>query len=77
MHVKLIFSLLLAGCTVLFIIQNATVVDVRFLYWPLSLSHSLLIFFILAIGIFIGWLLHVLFMHRQQKREKDALRDVS
>jgi putative membrane protein len=76
MNIKLIFGLMLAGFTVLFIIQNATVVQIRFLYWTLSLSHSLLIFFILAFGIFIGWLLHVFFMHRQQ-REKNTSRDVS
>lgn len=76
MNIKLIFSLILAGFTVLFIIQNVTVVEIRFLYWTLSLSHSLLLFFVLAIGIFIGWLLHVFFMHRQP-REKDTSRDVS
>ena len=46
MNIKLIFSLILAVFTVLFIIQNVAVVEIRFLYWTLSLSHSLLLFFV-------------------------------
>lgn len=67
MNVKLFLGLLLAGFTILFIIQNVAVVEIHFLSWTLSLSHALLIFFVLATGIFIGWLLHVFFTHRQQK----------
>ena len=67
MNGKLILGLILAGFTILFIIQNVTVVEIRFLFWTMSMSHSLLIFFILAIGILIGWLMHVFFMHRQHR----------
>ncbi len=60
MNTKLVISLILAGLAVLFIIQNVRVVDIRFLFWTLSMSRALLMFFILAIGIVIGWTLHSL-----------------
>ena len=57
MNTKLVISLILAGLAVLFIM---TVVDIRFLFWTLSMSRALLMFFLLAIGIVIGWSLHSL-----------------
>ncbi len=60
MNTKLVISLILAGLAVLFIIQNVTVVDIRFLFWTLSMSRALLMFFLLAIGVVIGWSLHSL-----------------
>jgi uncharacterized integral membrane protein len=75
MHVKLALLLVLVGLGVLFIIQNATVADVRFLFWTLSLSLSLLVFFLLTLGIIVGWLLHSYFLHRRN-REKDRVPSV-
>jgi len=60
---------MLVGLAVLFIIQNVMVVEIRFLFWTLSMSRSLLIFFLLAIGIIIGWLLHSYFLHQKKKSE--------
>jgi putative membrane protein len=71
MNFKLVLSLILAGLAVLFIIQNVAVAEIRFLFWTLSMSRSLLMFFILAIGIVLGWLLHSFMMHRQVKESKD------
>jgi len=65
MNAKLVISLVLAGLAVLFIIQNVMVVDIRFLFWTLSMSRALLMFFILAIGIVIGWTLHSLSVSRR------------
>ena len=65
MNAKLVISLVLAGLAVLFIIQNVMVVDIRFLFWTLSMSQALLMFFILAIGIVIGWTLHSLSVSRR------------
>jgi len=67
MNAKLVISLVLAGLAVLFIIQNVMVVDIRFLFWTLSMSRALLMFFILAIGIVIGWTLHSLSVSRRSK----------
>jgi len=58
MNYKLILILILAGLILLFIIQNFAVVEVQFLFWSIQMSRSLLIFFLLAIGIIIGWFLH-------------------
>ena len=65
MNAKLVISLVLAGLAVLFIIQNVMVVDIRFLFWTLSMSQALLMFFILAIGVVIGWTLHSLSVSRR------------
>jgi len=58
MNYKLILILILAGLILLFIIQNVAVVEIQFLFWSIQMSRSLLIFFLLAIGIIIGWFLH-------------------
>jgi lipopolysaccharide assembly protein A len=67
MNFKLILSAILAGLAVIFIIQNTAVVDIRFLFWTLSMSRLLLFFFLLAIGVILGWLLHGYSMHRTKK----------
>ena len=61
MNYKLIISLVIAGMAVLFIIQNVTVVDMKFLFWTLSMSRALLMSLILSVGIILGWLLHSYF----------------
>ena len=55
---KLYISLFLMCMTVVFIVQNAEVVEIKYLFWTLSISRALLMFLVLAIGIIIGWLLH-------------------
>ena len=79
MSLKLIFSLLLTGLMVLFVTQNVEVVEIRFMFWQLSMSRSLLIFFLLAIGIMVGWLMHSMFVHRANKDsgEKSQKPDVA
>lgn len=61
MNFKLIFSIAMAGMAVLFIIQNVTVVDMKFLFWTMSMSRALLMSLILSVGIILGWLLHSYF----------------
>ena len=67
MNYKLILVLILAGLAVLFIIQNVAVVDIRFLFWSMQMSRSLLMFLLLAIGIIIGWFLHGYLKYRKGK----------
>jgi uncharacterized integral membrane protein len=55
---RLILILVLSGLAVLFIIQNAVGVEIRFLFWSIQISRSVLIVLFLTIGIIIGWLLH-------------------
>ena len=59
MNFKLTLGLILAGMAVVFILQNAAVVELTFLAWTVSMSRSFLMLFILSIGLILGWLLHV------------------
>jgi len=65
-HFKLILSLVLAGLIVLFVIQNVSVVEVRFLVWVLPMTLSLLIFLLCSGGIVVGWLLHSYWAYRRK-----------
>jgi putative membrane protein len=56
MSIKLILILVLAGLTVLFIIQNEAIVEIRFLFWSIQMSRLLFMFFLLVIGLIIGWI---------------------
>jgi putative membrane protein len=62
---KLILILVLAGLSVMFIIQNVNVVEIRFLFWSIQMSRALLMFFLFAIGIIIGWFLQSFFKRSQ------------
>jgi len=70
MNAKLIFGMILAGSAVVFIIQNVAVMELRFLFWTLSMSGALLMFLILTVGIFLGWWLPGSF-----KRKKNIAHD--
>ena len=65
MNYKLILGIVLAGMALLFIIQNVTVVELKFLFWTLSMSRALMLFLVLSIGIVLGWLLHSYFNRRK------------
>ena len=66
---RLTAALVLAGLVVLFVLQNAAVVQVRYLFWTVELSRSLLIFLVLALGILIGWLLRA---HLARRRREET-----
>jgi putative membrane protein len=61
---KLTLILVLIGVVLLFTLQNTQVVEVRLLFWTLSMSRVLLIFLLLAIGAILGWLANSAFRHR-------------
>lgn len=65
MNYKMMSVLVLSGLVVVFIIQNVTVVEIKFLFWSIQMSRSLLIFILLVIGFIIGWFMHG---HFKQKR---------
>jgi len=54
-HYVMIIS---ASLLALFILQNMTMVEIRFLFWHISISRPLVLIALLSIGIVIGWLLH-------------------
>ena len=69
-NIKIILSVILGGFAVLFIIQNFAVINIRFLFWTLSISSSLLMFLLLLIGFILGWLLHNYSIHSRKKLMK-------
>ena len=72
MKYKMLLILILSGLTVLFIIQNAAVVEIEFLFWATQMPRSLLMFLLLAIGIIIGWFLHGYVRHREGKSKSKS-----
>ena len=52
--VKAVIALLLVAMALIFTIQNATTVDVKFLFWSLSTPRVLLIIILLAVGFILG-----------------------
>lgn len=56
MNIKIYTGIALLIFVGIFIIQNAVVVDLKFLFWKISMSRSLMVFFVLGIGIAVGWI---------------------
>ena len=74
MNFKLILIIILTSLVATFITQNVAVVEVSFLFWSVSMSRALLIFFLLVIGFILGWFLHSYLSYRKSKDElSDAL----
>jgi len=69
MNFKLILIIILTSLVVTFITQNVAVVEVSFLFWSISMSRALLIFFLLVIGFILGWFLHSYLSYRKSKDE--------
>ena len=71
MNIRAYIGLTLLLLVVIFIVQNATVVDIQILFWKISMSRSLMIFFVLAIGVVIGWITTVHFHKKPEQTPKD------
>lgn len=56
MSSRIYFGLSLLALLVVFIVQNATAVDIQLFFWKVSMSRSIMIMFVLIIGFVIGWL---------------------
>lgn len=67
---KIICILILLALVALFTFQNTTVVEVRFLMWPVSMSVSLMLLSTLFSGIVIGLFLSYLNNRRINRKEK-------
>ena len=57
--VRNIIFICLIGVVAIFVLQNIQVVEVRFLFWTVSMSRALMLFGTLAIGLVGGWLMTV------------------
>jgi len=69
MNLKLTLILVLSSLAVIFIVQNVAVVEIGFLFWRVSMSSALLIFFTLMTGFLLGWFLHGYLLYRRSKSE--------
>ena len=58
MQIRVILTSLLIALSVIFVLQNTQVVEIRFLFWTLTMSRVLLILLVLGIGVLVGWLVH-------------------
>jgi uncharacterized integral membrane protein len=67
MKFKLIAGLFLAGLALVFVFQNINLVNIRFLFWTLAISRSVLMFSFLLIGFILGWFMHSYSLQRRQK----------
>ncbi len=74
MTIKLLLILFLSSLAVIFIAQNVAAVEIVFLYWKVSLSAALLIFFTLLLGFILGWFLHSYVLYRRFKMDSVFLR---
>ncbi len=70
MSYKLILTLLLTGTVLIFVIQNASVVEIKFLLWSFDISRALLYFILLSAGIIIGWLINSYSRLRKKQSKK-------
>jgi len=59
MKFRTIVGLLFAAIIIIFSLQNAEIIDVKFLFWKLSISRVLVILGSFAIGLLVGVLLSI------------------
>lgn len=57
MSARNIVIIILVALFVLFVVQNTRTVDVRLLFWTVSMSRALMLLGTLLIGLLAGWLL--------------------
>ena len=69
MNFKITLVVILVCLALIFLAQNIQVVTVSFLFWEISMSRAILLFFSLLIGFIIGWFLHSYLSYRKDKKE--------
>lgn len=74
MNFKITLVVILVCLALIFLAQNIQVVTVSFLFWEVSMSRAVLLFFSLLTGFIIGWFLHSYLLYRKDKKEFSDLR---
>jgi uncharacterized integral membrane protein len=69
MNFKIGLVVILVVLALIFVAQNIEVVTVSFLFWEMSMSRSVLLFFSLLSGFIIGWFLHSFLSYRKDKKD--------
>jgi len=68
MKPKMVIVLILFILLTVIIIQNSNAADVHLLFWKISMSMIILIFFAALIGFVIGYLAHHFVMERKRNK---------
>lgn len=66
MKPKLIAGAVLVLLVLVFVFQNTDVVDLRFLFWTVTMSRVLLAMLFLIVGLILGWILCGLVQQRRR-----------
>ncbi|MCW8909815.1 MAG: LapA family protein [Gammaproteobacteria bacterium] len=69
---RFISSLILIMLLIIFVLQNAAIVTIHFLFWNFSVSRSLMIIIVLLTGVIVGWLSAGYFKHKQRQNHKPS-----
>lgn len=69
MNLKLMLLLIVSSLMVIFIAQNTAVVEISFLFWRVSISSALLLFFTLLTGFALGWAIDSYLLYRRRKNK--------
>lgn len=72
MQWKMILWGVIGVLLVIFIVQNVAVMEIKFLFWKMSMSRSLMMFFLVIIGIAIGWFWRGVSMRNKKRKEEVA-----
>jgi uncharacterized integral membrane protein len=75
MNFKITLVVVLVVLALIFLLQNIAAVSVSFLFWDISMSRAVLIFFSLLIGFVIGWFLNSYLSYRKDKKEVQIIID--
>ena len=75
MNFKITLVVILVCLALIFVAQNIDIVTVSFLFWEISMSRAILLFFSLLIGFIIGWFLNSYLSYRKDKKEFQNLND--
>lgn len=71
MNTKLYVSLAIVALAAVFIVQNMEVVEIRFLFWKIGMSRSLMFIFLTLAGVVVGWLLRGYMSHKRSGQSSD------
>ena len=55
--IRLWVTIGILGLVAVFTLQNIVTVDVTFLFWTIELPRAILLFFVFALGVLLGWIL--------------------
>lgn len=67
-YIKFITIGLLATLLLVFIVQNAALVEFKFLFWSITMRRAVMILSVFAIGFIFAWVIRGFLAHREINR---------